>query len=627
MSDMAILTNTAGPILTMTSPGVRFLTGDRITLECDAGRELRSKKYIWNFDNQGDRVGNKTYIIAAAEKKDNGTYKCKTKSSTGAQNSPYSNTILVNITDPDKEMKIEAEPKLLWPGQSLLLTCKFSYLLQGELIYSFYREGSRLTEIRSSNKSVSFKMEHVTLEDNGRYRCEVRFANYPSGRVYSSAYTPVMVKESPVRLSVEPKTQKDGDTITLRCLCTDFLLHCGEQYVVYRNNSFLASISMIPGIHRIQNATVMDSGWYHCVASSNDEEYTSRVVEIIVKKIPVANTQLHIIPSGGKIRERSNLTLTCSVTEGSTPIQYTWYRGGTEFHNETSSSKEVAYKIYHFNESNEGQYSCSAINNAEGMDFAICSRAVQLMVEVPVSCPSLISDWNSSVVAIGDRVTLVCKSQRGTPPIHYLFFRDHRYLLANTTVIDSGTGNFTFTVQSEWEGGVYSCGAANGIADVANCSRTMTLSLASAKGIADRVTDSLMLICVPIVASVLILVLPILIIVCKIRHKKKENTDNCNRTGNGSGRSSPHHNSATPGENSAPAHDEIVYAVVQPKRKRDGHDSNETSRSPRKPHSSGYYVTYATLNHLQMEQNRESLPREEEKCSQSAGIYQNIRRA
>ncbi|XP_067878299.1 Fc receptor-like protein 5 isoform X3 [Heterodontus francisci] len=516
--------NTAGPILTMTSPGVRFLTGDRITLECDAGRELRSKKYIWNFDNQGDRVGNKTYIIAAAEKKDNGTYKCKTKSSTGAQNSPYSNTILVNITDPDKEMKIEAEPKLLWPGQSLLLTCKFSYLLQGELIYSFYREGSRLTEIRSSNKSVSFKMEHVTLEDNGRYRCEVRFANYPSGRVYSSAYTPVMVKESPVRLSVEPKTQKDGDTITLRCLCTDFLLHCGEQYVVYRNNSFLASISMIPGIHRIQNATVMDSGWYHCVASSNDEEYTSRVVEIIVKKIPVANTQLHIIPSGGKIRERSNLTLTCSVTEGSTPIQYTWYRGGTEFHNETSSSKEVAYKIYHFNESNEGQYSCSAINNAEGMDFAICSRAVQLMVE-------------------------------------------------------------------------------------------------------DRVTDSLMLICVPIVASVLILVLPILIIVCKIRHKKKENTDNCNRTGNGSGRSSPHHNSATPGENSAPAHDEIVYAVVQPKRKRDGHDSNETSRSPRKPHSSGYYVTYATLNHLQMEQNRESLPREEEKCSQSAGIYQNIRRA
>ncbi|XP_067878457.1 junctional adhesion molecule A-like [Heterodontus francisci] len=285
--------------------------------------------------------------------------------------------------DPDKEMKIEAEPKLLWPGQSLLLTCKFSYLLQGELIYSFYREGSRLTKIRSSNKSVSFKMEHVTLEDNGRYRCEVRFAKYPSGRVFSSADTSVMVKESPVRLSVEPKTQKDGDTITLRCWCTDFLLHCGEQYVVYRNNSFLASISMIPAIYRIQKATVMDSGWYHCVASSNDEEYTSRVVEITVKKIPVANTQLHINSSSGKITEGSNLTLTCLVTEGSAPIQYTWYRGETDFHNETSSSKAVTYKIYHFNERNQGQYSCSAYNNAEGKNVALHSRAFELMVEAP----------------------------------------------------------------------------------------------------------------------------------------------------------------------------------------------------------------------------------------------------
>uniref|UniRef100_UPI00398F4709 high affinity immunoglobulin gamma Fc receptor I-like n=1 Tax=Pristiophorus japonicus TaxID=55135 RepID=UPI00398F4709 len=273
----------AAPLLAMDPPWARFLTGDWIILTCNPARRLRSTKYVWNINEHGDKPGNRTYIIRTATENDSGVYKCKVISSASTPNDRYSNTILVNVTDPDSEMTIEVESDKLWVDENLVLRCKFQNLLQSEFIYTFYREGSILTEIRSWNRSVAIEMEHITLEHEGRYRCEVQFAEFPNRPAYSSGYKFVRVRESPVRLDVDPETPRDGDTIALRCVCTECSKSGSKEYYFYRNKFLMYSASGISDVYRIQRATVMDSDWYHCAIGSDTDVYPSRHVHITVK--------------------------------------------------------------------------------------------------------------------------------------------------------------------------------------------------------------------------------------------------------------------------------------------------------------------------------------------------------
>ncbi|XP_078069932.1 Fc receptor-like protein 2 [Mustelus asterias] len=369
---------TVPPILSMEPPWDRFLTGDKIILKCDAGKILRSRSYMWKINNQNDRVGKETYIIEAANKSDNGLYKCKTTSGSPNLSTSYSNVIHVNISELVSFVNIEAVPRIVWADQRLLLRCNYSFPIGKGLIYTFYRERSIVTETTVLNETATLELRNVTLEDKGRYRCEVRYVGYPNGPVFSSNYTHVVIKETPVRITVDPEVPEDGDNITLRCLCTDDLACGSRQYSFYRNNTLVNSDSVSHNEYRIQNATVMDSGWYHCAILSSSLTHTA--------------------------------------------------------------------------------------------------KSVQITVKMPVGCPDVASDWSIPTLAIGDRVTLTCKSQRGTPPIDYMFYRD-RQIIANQTAIDSRTGNFTFTVESEAEGGLYSCGANNGFGPIVHCGKTMVLTV------------------------------------------------------------------------------------------------------------------------------------------------------
>ncbi|XP_072422789.1 uncharacterized protein [Chiloscyllium punctatum] len=186
---------TGAPVLTMEPMWDRFLTGDRIILSCNAGRELRSTTYNWIIKETIKEFREKTYIIEAATKEDDGEYRCQY--STSAHKTPYSNSILVRVSSPDSLMSIESEPEALWYAQTLKLSCKFKFHMQNEFIYTFYREGSVVAEIRTRNKSVCFEKERVTFEDTGRYRCQMQFVNHPKGPVYTSAYKHVDVQDPP----------------------------------------------------------------------------------------------------------------------------------------------------------------------------------------------------------------------------------------------------------------------------------------------------------------------------------------------------------------------------------------------------------------------------------------------
>ncbi|XP_060712768.1 high affinity immunoglobulin gamma Fc receptor I-like isoform X4 [Hemiscyllium ocellatum] len=272
------------PVLTMEPMWDRFLTGDRITLSCNAGRELRSTTYNWIVNKTTKEFREKTYIIEAATKEDDGEYRCQY--STSAHTTPYSNSILVRVSSPDSLMSIESEPEALWYAQTLKLSCKFTFGPQDEFIYLFYREGSVVAEIQTRNKSVSFEKERVTSEDTGRYRCQMQFVKYPKGPVYTSAYKHVNVQESPVRLQVNPRLQRAGDSITLNCTCAQDHL-CGRGHISFsRNEIIVSSDSESHNIYHIQEATLMDSGWYRCMVFQKLSTFMSLPVEVTVQNSP-----------------------------------------------------------------------------------------------------------------------------------------------------------------------------------------------------------------------------------------------------------------------------------------------------------------------------------------------------
>ncbi|XP_043539744.1 high affinity immunoglobulin gamma Fc receptor I-like isoform X1 [Chiloscyllium plagiosum] len=275
---------TGAPVLTMEPMWDRFLTGDRITLSCDGGRELRSTTYNWIINETTKEFREKTYIIESVTKEDVGEYRCQY--STSAHKTPYSNSILVRVSSPDSLMSIESEPEALWYAQTLKLSCQFTFRMQEEFIYTFYREGSVVAEIRTRNKSVSFEKERVMCEDAGRYRCQMQFVKYPNGPVYTSAYKYVDVQESPVILQVNPRLQRAGDSIILNCTCAQDHL-CGRgQISFHRNETIVSSDSESHNIYHIQQATLMDSGWYRCMVSQNLSTFMSLRVEVTVQNPP-----------------------------------------------------------------------------------------------------------------------------------------------------------------------------------------------------------------------------------------------------------------------------------------------------------------------------------------------------
>ncbi|XP_038644261.1 Fc receptor-like protein 5 isoform X2 [Scyliorhinus canicula] len=491
-SQSAAQGETTAPVLTMEPPWVRFLAGDSIILTCDAGRSSRSKNYIWHISDRGDIPGEERYPIKYASKNDTGVYKCKTTTDSSRSSTPYSNTIHVNVTEPDGSTTIESLPEILWANQNLLLRCNFTF--KKEAIYTFFKEGSRLGEATVFVGSGTFEIERVSVEDKGRYRCELQFVNFTNGPIYSSAYTFVDIKDLPVRLSVKPDRPKDGDNITLSCECSDSDACGSGEYSFYRNNSLMNSDSVSHNVYHIRQATVMDSGWYHC---------------------SVSNSLTHT------------------------------------------------------------------------------AKSVEMTVRVPVSCPDFFSVWGNSTFAIGARARLGCKSEQGTPPIHYLLSRDSQ-IIDNRTVTNARRGDFTLTVMSVADGGLYSCGADNGFGRMDQCGQPMRLTIAVSP------ERFLFAIYAAVGISLLILALLILLFLYKRRRHNKEHT--------------------------VPSAGEIVYAEVQVKRKADGHNGKGAGTIPGKD---DYYVTYATLKHQKMERNGDLLPRQEEEDNSSdyGEIYQNVRRS
>ncbi|XP_078390928.1 Fc receptor-like protein 5 [Cetorhinus maximus] len=437
------------PRLTQHPPWERFLTGDRIVLKCDAGKKLRSINYIWNINGRGDLTGDEIYIIEAAALHDNGVYKCKIKSTTPALQTVYSNTVQLSITKPDSSLNIEAVPEMLWVGQRLLLRCNFFYALSVKFIYTFYLEGSNLTEIRSRNKSVTTQIESVTREDGGRYRCQAGFAQYPNAPVYSSAHKLVSILESPVRLSVEPEAPTDGDTVTLRCVCTDPQACRDGQYSFLKNGALVNSDSATPDVYRIERTTVRDSGMYHCAVLSNSFKHTAQSVQITVRSgIVIPRLTKH--PPWERYLTGDRIILKCDVGKTPGSKNYFWNINGQD---DITGSESYIIEAAALNYT--GVYKCK-INTTTSTLHTAYSNIIRLSITEPDLLVTI--EAAPEIIWVGQRLFLRCNfSYALSHEFIYTFYLEGSNLTEIRTMDKSVTTHIESVTLEE--GGRYRCQA------------------------------------------------------------------------------------------------------------------------------------------------------------------------
>ncbi|XP_059498333.1 Fc receptor-like protein 3 isoform X2 [Stegostoma tigrinum] len=437
-----------------------------------------------------------------------------------------------------------------------------------------------------------YTIEAAGIEHNGEYRCQTLTQTTADS---NSILVRVSAPELFVRIETEPEPLWYEQTLRLSCNCT-YPTQNEFIYTFYQEGSVIAEFRTRNKSVSFQKerVTFEDTGRYRCqmqfVDYPDGPVYTSAYRRVDVRESPVI---LQVDPR--LQRDGDPITLNCRCTQdhvcGTGQIYF--YRNETLL-NSDSMPRNV-HRIHRATLIDSGWYRCAIFQNLS----EFLSLWMEVTVQIPVSCPSISSDLKEPAVSIGDHFTIRCTSENGTLPINLMLYHDHHpHPLRNTTVVDSRTATFHVTVPPDGEGAAYSCGAANAVAHVINCSEPLVLTVSGPSGkFALQVGGSA-------VAAILLIVFLLLFAVCKLHHKERHQ----DTSGSQSRR-----------DTSSPNHDEIVYSVVQAKKKEGG--SVRTRREP----ECDSRVTYASLMHLETPKVQEASARGEEENGSS--IYQNFQRS
>ncbi|KAG2457674.1 LENG8 protein, partial [Polypterus senegalus] len=213
---------------------------------------------------------------------------------------------------------------------------------------------------------------------------------------------------------------------------------------------------------------VMSSvGWNHVGFPLDD-------LQRIKREIPVS-TPVMVISGNRTTSPGDSLHISCQSSRGTDPIHYQLY-----FRNQqnndiqlTEDSGPISYKLNITGEVQTGSYWCRANNSEE--DEPALSNEINIMVIVPVSGASLMSNLSGTGVSKGSSIFLTCTLSAGTEPRFIWFHNDHELPSidpAKTYALSEKGSYLTIYSVSERHEGDYYCVAVNGVGD----SKTYTSS-------------------------------------------------------------------------------------------------------------------------------------------------------
>ncbi|KAE8588652.1 hypothetical protein XENTR_v10022667 [Xenopus tropicalis] len=326
----------------------------------------------------------------------------------------------------------------IFPGESVTLSCNVAPTAQGNLGYSWYRDGywihgdqQSLTEVRHS----------------GDYQCQ-------AGASERSDSVRLDIKGDRLILQAPPAVH-EGDSLFLRC-------HSWPGYgtrkpVFYKDNKAIGS-PVRGSVLQIGRVGVTASGTYKCEKGiyfgyNNYRTHSDEKNISVSELFPYPQIKV----SADQVTEGDHMTITCdtklSPHRETTELQFAFYRNG---HNVQGFNSSNQYGVPSAQLEDSGNYTCEVQTPTGSVRKR--SNMVHIHIQELFTFPQI--KVSSDQVTEGDHMTITCDTKlsphRETTELQFAFYRNghnvqgfnssNQYGVPSAQLEDSG--NYTCEAQT-----------------------------------------------------------------------------------------------------------------------------------------------------------------------------------
>ncbi|XP_047400247.1 platelet endothelial cell adhesion molecule isoform X2 [Sciurus carolinensis] len=324
------------------------------------------------------RRGSEAVYSVMAMVEHNGNYTCKVESSRISKVS----SIVVNITELFSKPKLESSSVRLDQGEILNLSCSIPGAPPAN--FTIQREDMIVSQDQNFTKIAS-------EWDSGMYTCTAGI-----GKVVKKSNTvQITVCEmlSKPRISHDAKSEIiKGQTIRVSCQSINGTSPISYHLLKATSTSEIQKkFSNDPAVFQDKPTKDVE---YQC-AADNCHSHPGMVSEVLRVKViaPVEEVKLSIL-SSEEVESGEEMVLLCSVTEGTGPITYKFYKEKEDkpFHQVVTNDTHTYWHKTQVSKEHEGQYYCTASNRASSMRGSSQSNTLTVRV--------FLAAWKKGLIAV-----------------------------------------------------------------------------------------------------------------------------------------------------------------------------------------------------------------------------------
>jgi hypothetical protein len=417
------------PKLTLTNNNGHstFCESDTVNLSAFSGAGASYKWFKNGIEISGETLSSLTFDSVTIA--DEGSYYCEVYRS-GIMKQTETRVVTMQTLP-----EIVTQPISQWVTSGKDYTAEVSVIGSKPYVYQWYRDNTDI-----NGDAARYTLTGFSLANEGKYKCKV--TNACGVAVSNEAFmyiTPsiTLANESGHTVPCE------GDKITLNVAAG-----AGASFQWYKDGSTIANTTSSIVFNSV---SINDEGTYFCQVTINGQTKSTDVKSIFVQSAP--EILLSPISQWTALGEGYTLELTA---QGSKPLNYQWYKNGTEKSGETGSR----YNLTSFALPDEAVYYCK-VSNA-------CGTAESDSAFVYVYPSITLTNKGHAVPCEGDTSILSVSAGNN---VTYQWFKDGISIANTTTTLNLDS----LTADDE---GIYYCQVTRNGQTKATSSKTITIQTA-----------------------------------------------------------------------------------------------------------------------------------------------------
>ncbi|KAJ1081449.1 hypothetical protein NDU88_001631 [Pleurodeles waltl] len=400
------------------------------------------------------------HVINSAQKSDSGEYACKT---TGSERSDP-----VKLAFSDDWIILQTSYSAVFKGEEMLLSC-LGWTGYRVANVKYFKESS-LIAIFSMPQALIIK--NATVADSGTYHCKMKIKSGLFYSTYTSNIVAMTVKVPVFGVCLEVLPM-GGHVIEEQRLQVNCSVKEGTVPIIFswcKLNTDECIYKEVSDERWAEFVTPLvqerHTGDYYCKASNRGTaSVKSPVTNITVHRIPVSGISVQIEPHGGKVVEEEKLVVTCTVSEGTGPVTFSWCRQDIDacLQQKTTFSRQVTFVMDSMMEEDDGLYYCTASNERAPIE----SEQIQIYVErTPVSEITLKVQPTGGKFTEGEKMILTCSVGAGTGPVTFSWCKMRTGNCVYEQTLNSRKVDYIVPSVTEIFEGAFYCRASNSRATV-----------------------------------------------------------------------------------------------------------------------------------------------------------------